>query len=133
MEWAKLKSTLIALHNNRFLCDHCLTLYPARPKLLEKERRVKGCWDIYSDPIHKFDGIAYKTCPGNYYDNMVCSWVEAADSFDKGVMPFPGSYFDQPAKAIEVLRIIKTYKTNYQLERAREKAARQKPQVKHGR
>lgn len=133
MEWARLKSTLIALHNTRFLCSQCLTGNKGNPKLLEKERRIKGCWHTYGEPVHMIDGIKYSTCPGNYYDENCANLIEASEIFDKGVMLYPGAYMEQPAKAIETLRIIRTYKVNYQLERAKQKAASQRAGIKHGR
>jgi hypothetical protein len=133
MEWVQLKSTLISVHNPRFDCHKCAEKYPGRPELLKKERTILGCFGIREQPIHKIEGINYYTCIGNFCDESAISWVEAHSQFELGVMPFEGGYMDQPAKAIETMRVIGNYKTNWQVERAKKQELQRKAKLSHGR
>ena len=130
-EWASLKATLISLHNPRFLCDKCLKKYPRQPERLEAERQALGCFDVSRETVQRIDDVGFKTCPGNLNSEGAVHWIEFHPQFQNGVMPFEGAYFDQPAKAIEVMRIIGNYKTEWELEQA--KAAAMKKAVKRGR
>jgi hypothetical protein len=132
-EWIQLKSTLVSIYNNRFLCEACLDKYPTQPDRLERERKVKGCKSQYDKPIHIQNEIQYYKCIGNFYSDSAATWIEYHDSYTQGIMPHHGGYFDQPAKAIQVLRIIGNYKTNWELERAKQREAQQRSRVKHGR
>ena len=132
-EWIGLKSTLIASFNNRFLCSTCLNLYPSQPERLEKERVIKGCYNQYDEPRHHQDDIKYYTCIGNFYSESASHWIEYLPKYELGVMPFDGSYFDQPAKAIQVMRIVHSYKIKWELDRAEKNAMKQSMRIKRGR
>lgn len=132
-EWVRLKSTLISIYNRRYLCSYCTSdKYPNQPDRLEKEKKVLGCTTAYSTPVHIFDSIKYSRCPGNFYSEVAASWVEFHIHFDKGIMPHEGGYFDQSAKAIEVLRIIGNYKTERDLQRAREQENKKEVRLTRG-
>jgi hypothetical protein len=121
-EWIELKSTLTAAHNQRFNCNHCLNdKYPGRPEMLEREQTILGCKAAYQKPIHTVGNIKYKKCIGNFTDDSCYNWIEGFEFYEKGVMMFPGCFGEQPAKIIEMMRIIGNFKTEWQLKRAKQK------------
>ena len=132
-EWIHLKSTLVSTFNTRFLCSTCLEKYPTQPDRLERERNAKGCRNEFTTPIHHENGIQYLKCPGNFYSEGAATWIEYYNQFENGILPHCGGYFDQPAKAIQVLRIIQSYKVNWDLERAKQQTAKQQSRINHGR
>lgn len=69
-------------------------------------REQKGCFGPPKSGTYAIENIKFATCIGNYSDPTVSYFVEAYRRFQQGVMPYPGSYFQQPAKAIDLFRII---------------------------
>ena len=55
------------------------------------------------------DGVSYYRCIGNFVSDSVLDWVNAHAKFRQGVMPFPGSYLDQPAKVIELFAALENH------------------------
>ena len=130
----RLKSTLTSIYNRRYLCSYCTTeKYPNQKEKLEKEKKILGCVKAYPEPIHKFDEINYTRCPGNFYSEVAACWIEAHTHFERGIMPSTGGYFDQSAKAIEVLRIIGNYKTEREVERAKQMENKKQVRLTRGR
>lgn len=77
----------------------------------QKYRESKGCFDIKPMVLHKVGNIHFNTCIGNFFDYTTLSLLDAHDKLDKGILPFPGSYMDQPSKVIEVMKIIGNHKS----------------------
>lgn len=132
-EWVRLKSSLVCSFNTRFLCSECLKKYPTQPDRLERERRAKSCFSELDIPIFHEGELQYKKCPGNFFSDSAAMWIEYHNQFEKGIMPFSGGYFEQPAKAIQTMRIIGNYKMNWEIERAKTQAAKQSSRLSHGR
>ena len=73
-------------------------------------RISKGCFEISGNTLHKLDNLEYTTCVGNHVSESVIFWIEAEGRYNQGVLPFPGSMVDQPAKVMDVFSCIATYK-----------------------
>lgn len=74
--------------------------------MIMKMRKIKGCFDEYPAVKYKVENVNYKTCIGNFFDKTVVDLYEAFNNYERGVMPFSGSYMDQPAKIVEVFGVI---------------------------
>lgn len=126
-EYISVRATLHALENKNFLCSECLNTYNHRQnseKLTDELRRSKSCETVSDRVITQIESIKYKTCPGNFFDHSVVSWISAHQNYKNGVMPFPGSFSEQPAKVIELFSIIDNFqheRSEKQLEKARKK------------
>lgn len=95
--------------------------------MLEKERQVKNCYGKPGPSIHNIDNeLFFSKCIGNYYDNVVAGYLSANEIYQKGVMPFSGSLFDQPAKIIEVFSVIESIKRDTQLKAQQAQEAKAK-------
>lgn len=88
-----------------FNCSKCLI------KNNEKLRRMKGCYepDPLSDRVIRFRGIKFKylKCVGNY---RYSEWPMIFGAYDywknSGNLPGNESYFDTPAKLLDVFGVI---------------------------
>lgn len=101
--------------------------------MLEKERKLLGCYNSYNEPIHETSDLRYTRCIGNFNSDSASSWIESSDFFEKGIMPFQGGYMEQPAKVIEVMRIIRSFKLQWEVDIAQRKKAQSKARQAHGR
>lgn len=127
-DYVRIRTAFYTLENSEFNCGECLHKYRTRPQQFE----IKGCRDVKATPIHHIDHeIIFRTCIGNLASQTVGYWFRAADAFDKGVMPFSGSYFDQPNKAIEVIDLIRSLKQKA-ADKAQAAALRQSKAGKRG-
>lgn len=77
------------------------------PPAMQKQ---EGCHE--PKPEHEcwyFEGLKFERCPA-YYVNRAAAWIRDAFQIyawaDKGLLPFPGTWLDQPSKIIDVLEII---------------------------
>lgn len=116
-EHVELRSTLHALTNREFICSVCQGKYASRTDaqaMLEKVKRTKGCEVPHPQPVHRIaqSGLKlnYSSCIGNFFSPSAMHWVGYYNAFEKGVMPFPGGYMDQPAKLIDVMSVIGNHK-----------------------
>ena len=102
-----------------FNCNTCGKKFRiAEQKKAFRER--KGCYD-YSTRSYIIEKIEYKTCLGNFYDSSVYYLIELFLKYRDGVMPFPGSLSEQPAKIIEVFQIIEQKYREWEKEKQQEK------------
>jgi hypothetical protein len=62
--------------------------------------------------LFKVKELQFKTCIGNFFDYSVLSLLDVHDKLEKGILPYPGSYMDQPSKMMEVMRIISNHKND---------------------
>lgn len=117
-ERALLVCTLEAIFNedDYFTCHKCLSSFSNQPegddkeKLLTKMRKLKGCWGTIRQS-YRVDKFEVSTCPGNYSTHQVhefFSWYLKYEQF--GILPYPGSLYDQPAKIMEIFDIIGSIK-----------------------
>ena len=104
----EIKSTLLAIDERKYQCDPCHQIEPQRQA---KAQRLQGCTQVVEWDVCKLDDqMGLHTCPGNYYSETVVGLLAAFTTFELGVMPYPGSYFDQPAKVLEIFTIIRQHR-----------------------
>lgn len=102
-------ATLNAIDNKaKFECQTCLK--SQQGEMLEKWRRIKGCWKEQSRAVFQSDDIEFYRCPGNYFSYQVVQLLGMEQQFEKGVMPFEGSMMAQPAKILEIFYMIQRYR-----------------------
>lgn len=102
-------STVKAFYDKQYNCYFCKK-QPGHPATIRGLREIKGCFDIFDKP-GKFDKVAYYTCIGNFYSPQVAQLWELFKNYEKGMMPFPGSYMDQPAKIIDIFQLMDSIRT----------------------
>lgn len=128
---SEIYSTLYVLENRDFDCNQCQARFISRPDgeaMLAKVKAVRNCTKIGQHVGQTFTPgpyqVNYRKCVGNYFSQSALNWIEAYGVYDKGVMPMPGSFMDQPNKAIECLKTIGLYRLRQQ-QIAREKVSRE--------
>ncbi len=102
MERAELIANFEIATTKAYQCTACLaTSLPAL-------RKRKGCED---DGAHYQLGLGgkseflVKTCLGNLWSPDAFHWLGAYEQFKNGVMPFEGTFMEQPAKAIDIFNL----------------------------
>ena len=130
-----------AAHNEEFQCHKCVSKYKGHPsaELMSKRyREQKGCFGV-GDRItqrmaEKDWNMEYRTCIGNVYAPVAMTYYEMHTQYEKGNLPFPGSLGDQPAKIMDIFRVINHYKADKmekELKKQRQDALRKKYSGKH--
>lgn len=100
-DWVEIVATLRAVDNPDFQCQVCLG-DPGGEARVQNKRQSKACSELREQPLWDFDGVSFRTCIGNFVSESVFTWLSAFQKYREGVLPFGGSFFDQPAKAIEL-------------------------------
>ena len=129
-EWIRLKCTAHALEDPRFLCSECLSKgshlpdYEIRNNAL---RSSKACFSIEPVQYHHIDNeIGFRTCIGNFFSHACHKWLTLYDNYTRGVLPYPGSAMEQPAKAMEIFSIIEDIHIKKQIKDLEAKRLQQK-------
>jgi hypothetical protein len=91
-----------------------------------KYRESKGCFAPRPMVVHKIGDLHFKSCIGNFFDYSVISLMDAHDKLDKGILPFEGSYMDQPAKVMDIFKIIHNHKQEQIIAMHKEQASKMK-------
>lgn len=112
-EWIRLKTSLHAFTEaeKRYWCGHCQYNKYNDPKMLQIEMDALGCEIVDQKVRHKLlldDGLIghFKTCPGNVAQPWVTEYIAMYQAYEKGYLPYSGSYLEQPNKIIEILSVI---------------------------
>jgi hypothetical protein len=107
-EYILLVATLEGIFEpNKFSCQKCITQYGTSAVALERslpKRKSKGCFDT-DTKTYRYDNLIFKKCLGNYKIN-IDFYLTAFSLYDKGVLPFKGNLYEQPAKVIEIFDVI---------------------------
>ena len=137
-DYISMVSTFTAVTNLQFNCGTCCKKYPKLPlKLLEHQSRL-GC-DGKKNPqltytaTHDMIGspkILFKKCIGNFFDNKSMDLIKYFSKYKAGMMPYNGSYYDQPNKFVELMELVDNLVEQNNKERE-EKLSRH--QGRHGR
>ncbi len=101
------------MDNREYQCTFCLKKYRGREdyeKITQANRTRKGCFGIIPNTLHKFEDLEYSTCVGNFVSESALFWVEAEARYNQGVMPYPGSLVEQPAKVLDIFSCIAAHK-----------------------
>lgn len=134
-EFVEIKATLHALDNRQFICGECKMKYMGKGYKEDQQLKYqesKGCFKLSHRVLHRIKDLSFKKCIGNYFSYQAVSLLEAFESYEKGIMPYPGSYMDQPHKIIDAFRIISAYRTE-KLIAQQEEQVRQSRMNRHGR
>lgn len=78
--------------------------------MTQANRERKGCFGIAENTLHHFDNLHYNTCVGNLASDAALSFIEAEARYNQGILPYPGSLFEQPAKVIDIFDCIAAWK-----------------------
>lgn len=142
-DYVSLATFFLSQTNENFNCDMCLSRFCHRSDaeaMDKKWRTAKGCFDVSEKPKHslidKSRGITidYLTCPGNLSSPSDGHLFSMLDVFEKGTMPFPGCYSDQPAKVVEAFNVIVNLREQHNKDmEEREKKAQNRLNKKGGR
>jgi hypothetical protein len=54
--------------------------------------------------------LEYSTCVGNFVSESALFWIEAEARYNQGILPYPGSLSEQPAKVLEIFGCIAAHK-----------------------
>ena len=121
----RLKASLLAVELKKFQCGFCLKQFSSRKdgaEMLEKTQTMQGCKQKVSHTVHMIpitDGngwnigsVQFNRCPGNFMQSDIGHWLDLSNHIDNGVMPYPGSPSEQPAKAMEILGVIGDWKAD---------------------
>lgn len=71
-----------------------------------KRRKLQGCFGGAPHVKWELENIKYYTCIGNFFDPSVAHFFEMLNKYDQGVLPYPGSFSEQPGKVIEVFQML---------------------------
>ena len=102
-------STIEGFTEKQFNCVECNKRYRKHPNkelMDEKLRKKMACTEIKGKARFQIDQVKYYTCPGNFYSFSVASLMEGYHNYKMGVLPYPGSFFEQPAKVIDIYKMI---------------------------
>lgn len=134
-----MKATFMAIENKEYRCGECLSKYRGRAdeeQMVERSTKSKFCETPAPRPFVAYEKeIYFSRCPGNYFSHSAIQLMRAHDAYERGVMPFTGSLFDQPNKVMEAFSLVEEYKARRQEKAAaahRQSASRTRT-VKRGR
>lgn len=75
----------------------------------EDEREHNGCLkDSPVEDVWELDGEVSRRCPVTLVTPESVEYIRAYNFFQKGYLPNPGGWMDQPAKLIEAIELIET-------------------------
>jgi hypothetical protein len=102
------------MDNQELICTNCVKRYGDNEGAAKNFRTSRGCEQPVSPaPFVLDDGsLSFSRCVGNYVDKGIIQWIQVADRFAQGTMPFSGGYFDQPSKAIDLFGYILGWRSN---------------------
>lgn len=118
------------MKERQFDCGTCLNKWAGRTdsaEMTEANRKVKGCWgstEFLHEIVVPGGRISFKTCVGNLVQDGMFHWIVLHRQFQKGVLPYPGSLSEQPAKVLELFELIDSFKIQQAEE---EEKRKQKP------
>lgn len=104
-----LVSSVEAYTEKMFNCYSCLHQYdhhPNKDRMLADRQRLQACKEPRPNPKFQIEQVKYFKCPGNFYEPSMAYLMEGYEKYKQGVMPYPGSFYDQPAKIIEIYKLI---------------------------
>ena len=70
--------------------------------------------DHREEPRFTIDGIHFHKCVCQYRNPRLGFYLDLLEKQEKGILPFEGSYLDQPAQIIEILNRLEYVKNDIQ-------------------
>lgn len=112
-------------------CSRCYQEYANREKLHERIKLGQGCEKPSPKMVANIEygslKIVFKRCVGNFYWKPLEDYLRVYELYNAGVIPYPGSLMDQPAKFVELMDLL------HNLTQRRERELREEAARKHGR
>ena len=110
-EYALINATWLTLTNIEFQCSQIEEGYRKRKDAdtVIKYRRIeRGCGVIADKPRIEIDNIEYYSClcHESFKDHTLDNTIWLHDQYKKGHLAYPGCLLDQPAKYIELMRLM---------------------------
>jgi hypothetical protein len=117
IEYASLVATYHYIFDNEFNCNNCKKKYS-----LTVRNDKKGCAVKKPTNFIKYDDIlSFSKCPSNFYNSLYANFIDMFSLFSQGVLPFEGGLLDQPAKIIDIFKMVENLQAE-NLKKAKEKA-----------
>lgn len=98
--------------NEEYRCSKCIRRFDGRKdkeEMLKKAKEAKGCETEKTIYVHRIDEVNFRKCPGNFINGSSFYFYELFVRFKEGILPFQGSYEEQPNKIIECFNIIEEW------------------------
>jgi ribosomal protein L32 len=98
---------------SHFDCENKLKTATQRmgfEKATEHMQKINGCGTYRLRHRYEIDGIRFHECLCGYRNPSISLYLDLEDKFNKGILPFNGSYLDQPSKIIEIMNRISQLK-----------------------
>lgn len=105
--------------NDHFRCHEKLDRLEKRVGLEKAKKIMKsenGCNNIKREHRYEIDGIRYHQCLCGFRNNKVGMYMDILEKIDKGILPYRGSYLEQPSKIVEIINRVKSIKFDIQQE-----------------
>jgi len=119
-EYARIGANFYYINNPAYQCGSKVAVYYANkrqknPENLEARfRKQQGCGVITNTIMCEIDGIGYKSCLCTFKTSHYSFYWTTYKSFKQGVLPYPGSLSEQPAKIMEILSLMAHLETDWQ-------------------
>jgi len=117
-EFIYLVSTFWYRADENFNCFKCKKMFSASVRDTRKACFTERAKEI----VNYNNSIKYFKCPSNFFNPAYSQIIDFFRHFQSGALPFSGGLFEQPAKIIEVFRLIE----NLENERLADQARSQK-------
>ena len=126
-DYVTINATWHYSHNEKqFNCNKQIARYSKHSKIqVEDFLNKNGCRNrIIKTVRHNVQNIEFYSCVCNFKCPLLSLYLEMHDLYKKGIMPYPGSFEDQPAQLIEIFSVLDAlyYERNKKLTDAHEKA-----------
>ena len=114
-DYSELVSTFMTLTTPKYRCSDCIRKYKGDEVKSDKLKEQNACNYLTEKPRHKYTaghnnkgnpGVNYFTCVGNYYFPEWSGLISYFQTYSKGILPFEGGMYDQPAKFVELMNLI---------------------------
>lgn len=101
------------MNNRLYDCSVCKKKYKDPERQKSHQKRL-GC-DGSVDPNLKISNqglpsFTLNKCLGNYFNYQAMFALNTFPKYEKGIMPWEGGLYDQPAKFVELMGLIHTLK-----------------------
>jgi hypothetical protein len=116
-----LSANIRALYRTRYHCDKKLKeIIENNPKAdknyIESFKKARSCGYVTNYVVDRIGDIEFKTCLCKFKHPLTHTLLTVCTHYEKGVMPFSGSFFEQPAQIIELLELVKSVKIEEEIE-----------------
>lgn len=93
----------------------------------EKARQImESHSECKPGPRFTIDGINFHKCVCQFRNGRLGFYLDLLDKQEKGILPFKGSYFDQPSKVIEIMNRLDYIKNDIQARKIQKEQTKNK-------